>query len=60
MGTDGYQIYCGDHFITYANIRSLFSTPETNIILHINYISVFKKKKIQGIKNIQYKNLKKN
>lgn len=46
MGTDGYQIYCGDHVITYANIRSLFNTPETNIILHINYISIVKKKKI--------------
>ena len=26
----------------YANVKSLCSTPETNIILFINYISIFK------------------
>ena len=32
--------YSGDHFIIYANIKLLHSTPDTNIILYINYISV--------------------
>ena len=31
MGTDGYQTYGGDHFMLYANIKSLCSTSETNI-----------------------------
>lgn len=29
-----------DHFVMYANIKSLCSTSETNITLPINYISV--------------------
>ena len=40
MGTDGYQTY-GDLFIMYANVRSLCSTPETNIF---QYFSLKKKK----------------
>ena len=43
MGTDGYQTYCGDHFTIYANIKSLCSTPETNKIVYVNYISIKKK-----------------
>lgn len=42
--TYGNQIYHGYHFIMYANVRSLCSTPETNIIFYINYISLKKKK----------------
>ena len=34
MGTDGFCIYCGDHFL-YANVKSLDIAPETNIILVI-------------------------
>ena len=37
MGTDGYQTYCGDHFITYAHVKSLHSIPETNITLHVTH-----------------------
>ena len=39
MVTDGYQTYCGDQFIMYINVESLQCTPETNIILYINYTS---------------------
>ena len=43
MRTDGYKT-CGD-FIIYANanVKSLCCTPETNIILCIDYILIFKK-----------------
>ena len=30
----------GDNFITYVNVKSLYSPPETNIILYIHYISM--------------------
>lgn len=33
MGTEGYQTYPGDHSTVFANVKSLRSTPETNIIL---------------------------
>ena len=29
MGTDSYETYGGNHFIMYANTKSLCSTPET-------------------------------
>ena len=32
-------IYCGDHFAINTYTESLCCTPETNIILDINYIS---------------------
>lgn len=32
------------HFAVHANIKLLSCTPETNIVLHINYISIKKKK----------------
>ena len=32
MKTDGNLTY-SNHFITYANVQSLYSTPEANIIL---------------------------
>ena len=43
METDDYKTYCGNHFIRYMNVESLCCTPETNIILYINYN--FKKRK---------------
>ena len=46
MGTDGYQTYRGDHFEMYLNVKSLRCTPDTNIILYVNYISI--KNKIRG------------
>ena len=45
MRTDGYETY---HFIMYANIKSLCSIPETNIILEVDYISSKQKKKHLG------------
>lgn len=41
-GIDGYQIYHGDNFMTYADVKSLYSTSETSIIL-CNYISIKKR-----------------
>ena len=32
------------HFITYANVKSQCSTPETNIMLYVSCISIKKKK----------------
>ena len=32
--------YCGDHVKIYANIESLCCTPETNIMLYVNYTSI--------------------
>ena len=40
MGTDGYYLYCGYHFIIYANVKSLYRTPESYVIFYINYISI--------------------
>ena len=31
--------YCGDHFAVYTNIE-LSCTPEINIMLYVNYISI--------------------
>ena len=44
MVTDVNQTYCGD-FTIYTNIKSLCCTPETNIMLDVNYTSIKKKKK---------------
>ena len=38
--------HCGDHFSVCANIGSLCCTPETNIMLHVNYTSIFLKSSI--------------
>ena len=32
-----------NHFILYANVKQLCSTPETNITLYTNYISIKKR-----------------
>lgn len=42
MMTDGNQIYGGDNFVMYKNIKSLCCTLEINIILYISYTSIKK------------------
>ena len=42
-GTYSYKTFHGYHFIMYAHVKSLCSTPETNIIFYVNCISIFKK-----------------
>ena len=42
MVTEGYLIYGDDQFVMYINVESLCFTPETNIILYVNYISIKK------------------
>ena len=37
------KLNCGNHFAKYTNIKSLGCTPETNIILYVNYSSIKKK-----------------
>ena len=49
MVTDVNQTYCGDHFGIYTNTQSLCCTPETNIMLYINYIS--KKRETSSFKD---------
>ena len=39
---DDNWLYYGDHFIMHKNIESLCCTPETNIILYVNYNSIRK------------------
>ena len=47
--------YCGDYFTVYTNIKSLYCTPETNIILCFNYGSKIKLKiKNNFIVNYQF------
>ena len=41
--TDGSQICRADHFVMSINVESLCCTPETNIILYVNYTSNEKK-----------------
>ena len=40
------RLTVGDNFITNTNVKSLYSTFETNIISYINYISLKKKTKL--------------
>ena len=44
MGTDIYQTYYGDHFAVYENVKSLCSTPETDIKLYVKYVPIRKNK----------------
>ena len=37
MVTDPNQTYCSRHFTVNTNVGSAFCTPETNIMLYINY-----------------------
>ena len=55
MVTDGNQIYCGDHFVMYRNLESVYA-PGTNAVLQVSYNLVKKKKKK---KKPQWKNRKK-
>ena len=43
MVTDGNQIYCGDHFVMYRNLESVYA-PGTNAVLQVSYTSVEEKK----------------
>ena len=52
MGPNGYQTYHDDYFIMDANVKSVCSIPETNIIRYINYIKK-KKKKTSAGKNVE-------
>ena len=42
---DGNKTYCGDHFIMYMNIESLYYTPEIDIMLCSFYSSILKMQK---------------
>ena len=53
MVTEGNQIYCGDHFVMYRNLESVYA-PGTNAVLQVSYTLVGKKKK-----HTQWKNSKK-
>ena len=44
MVTDGDHTY-DEHGVMYRIVKLLFCTPETNITLYVNYISIKKKKK---------------
>ena len=46
--------------IIYKNFESLCCTPETNIILQINYTSIKKKKNLRNFSNQPFKNQFKN
>ena len=37
--------YSDDLFITHTNIKLLYYTPKTNVMLYVNSISISKKKK---------------
>ena len=39
MVTNVNWTYCGDYFAVYTDIKSLYYTPETNILLYISYTS---------------------
>ena len=43
--TDVNYTYCGDHFAIHTNSKSLFCTPEINIVLYVDYTSLKKKKR---------------
>ena len=45
--------YCGDHFVIYTSVEPLCCTPETNITLYVNFISIKRKKKKILIRNNQ-------
>ena len=48
--------YCGDHSTINTNIESLCCTPETNIMLHVNYTSIKKIKKEKQFLDCSYYN----
>ena len=40
MVIDTNQTHCDDNFAIYTDIESLCCTPETNIMLNVNYTSI--------------------
>jgi len=40
MVTDGDYTYSSEHWVVYRIVKSVCCTPETNIILYVNYTSV--------------------
>ena len=56
MVTEGNQIYCGDHFVMYRNLESVY-VPGTNAVLQVSYTLVGKKKK-HTMEEQQEENLK--
>ena len=52
MGKDVNKTCCGDHFTIYMNIESLSCTPETTIMLHVNYTSTTKQKRKKIVLNV--------
>lgn len=40
LGMDVNETYCGGYFAMYTAIRSLFCTPETNIMLYVNSVLI--------------------
>ena len=50
MMADVNQTYCGDNFAVYTNTKSL-CTPKTDLKLHINYTSIFKKQEKNNFLN---------
>lgn len=42
------ETYCGYHFTTYTNVKSLRCALETNVLLHVNYNFCFKKEMEEG------------
>ena len=45
MVTDGNYTHCGEHWVMYRIVESLYCTPETNTTLYVTHIiSIFLKK----------------
>ena len=57
MVTEGNQIYCGDHFVMYRNLESVYA-PGTNAVLQVSYTLVGKKKNTHTMEEQQEENLK--
>ena len=44
MVTVGNYAYHGGHFLIVLNVKSLCCTPETNVLLYVDYTLIFKNK----------------
>lgn len=49
MVTDSNYTSCGELFIMYVIVKSLYYTHETNVMLYVHYTSVKKKKRTKSI-----------
>lgn len=49
MMTDGNYTYHGEHIVTYIIVEPVSCSPETNIILFVNYTSIKKRLHIPKI-----------